>query len=962
MPSLGEVNIRVGADIKNLQRNLDKAQREVERAARNMIQLGDSLTSSLSLPILAAGAASVKFASEFEASFTKIETLVGVTGETLEQFKTGIDQISDSVGKSRKELSDALFVITSAGQRGASALETLEAASKASSIGLGATDQVARAAVASVQAYGEANLSSAEAVDKLTAIVREGNLAAEELAPTIGRVLPVAASLGVSFDEVGANIAVFTRLGVNAAEAVTSLRALLSSIANPAAEAERQLASVGLTMDDVRKSIKEKGLADTLLDLQDAFGGNIDALSNVFGSVEALTNVLGTAGAQADTYRQVLDSISNSTGIVDEGFEKFFQTSEAKMGAALVSLQNVAIDLGNIIVPVFTDVLEAVTKVFTAFGKLPEPISKTIAALALVAASSGPVLSVLGNMRLLAGSVTAAFHSIAGAGRIGVAAFVAYRQAAAAAGVQITTLTGVMPALTAAWRALNTVAKATVIGAALAVITTLVVAVSNLNKKLTETERIQRTLDDVSAKAASEIAGEKAEVEALSKIVADTNAKYEDRHRALQRLQEISPDYFKDLSLENDSYKEINVQAEKYIQNILAAARARAINAKINELEEKKLELQQQINDEIGKEGNLWDTVSEAFNRMIGNDFLSRITRARKEIELLEKQQKSLAEALSENILTSPSLVAGGGVTGRPAGGGGGIKRIAAGDLLPSTQDIQTSVAIIARELEASLNQAIPVIRIDTDAAIHPLTLLGEQFDIIENKAAAFGDSFDPIAEKLKLVENTMKSLLESGVSPYSASIEFLKEQHAELQAQYDANIEKQASMQATMEAFSEAGQAVGNAIVQSSNEASAGLAAMGRSALVAARQFVAAKLREFVAAQLVKTALASGPFGALLAPAIGAIAAAAFNSIIASLKIPAFAHGGLLTGPAVILAGEGPGTSASNPEVIAPLNKLKDMLGSHVHEVRVTGQLYGHDILISNERTAQRRSRMRGF
>jgi hypothetical protein len=59
-------------------------------------------------------------------------------------------------------------------------------------------------------------------------------------------------------------------------------------------------------------------------------------------------------------------------------------------------------------------------------------------------------------------------------------------------------------------------------------------------------------------------------------------------------------------------------------------------------------------------------------------------------------------------------------------------------------------------------------------------------------------------------------------------------------------------------------------------------------------------------------------------------------------------------------MVGEGSGTSLSNPEVIAPLNKLQQMLGGG--NVTVTGRLDGRDILISSERAGFDRNRVRGF
>ena len=53
---------------------------------------------------------------------------------------------------------------------------------------------------------------------------------------------------------------------------------------------------------------------------------------------------------------------------------------------------------------------------------------------------------------------------------------------------------------------------------------------------------------------------------------------------------------------------------------------------------------------------------------------------------------------------------------------------------------------------------------------------------------------------------------------------------------------------------------------------------------------------------------------------------------------------------------------AASNPEVVAPLNKLKDLIGdAGGGAVEVYGRLSGNDILISSERSANRRSRRTG-
>lgn len=112
-------------------------------------------------------------------------------------------------------------------------------------------------------------------------------------------------------------------------------------------------------------------------------------------------------------------------------------------------------------------------------------------------------------------------------------------------------------------------------------------------------------------------------------------------------------------------------------------------------------------------------------------------------------------------------------------------------------------------------------------------------------------------------------------------------------------------------------------------------------------------KLASMVAAYGVITLLTGGAAGAI---SLGGFLKQGFGLG----AIPQMASGGLFTGSSLAMVGEGPSTSMINPEVVAPLDKLRNMLGGNA--VTVTGRLDGRDILISSERAGFDRSRVRGF
>ena len=71
------------------------------------------------------------------------------------------------------------------------------------------------------------------------------------------------------------------------------------------------------------------------------------------------------------------------------------------------------------------------------------------------------------------------------------------------------------------------------------------------------------------------------------------------------------------------------------------------------------------------------------------------------------------------------------------------------------------------------------------------------------------------------------------------------------------------------------------------------------------------------------------------------------------------FANGGIISGPTLGLMGEYPG-ARSNPEVVAPLDKLKSMIGGGQTNVTVSGgfRLDGQDLVLALERANRNNKR----
>lgn len=335
-----------------------------------------------------AGLAGVGFATlratqtstRFEASLTKIVALVGVARDQVTQWRREILALAPAVGRGPNELAEALFVVTSAGERGAAALEIVEAAAKASAIGLGETKEVARAVTAAMQAYARAGLTAEQATDTLVATVREGNLEASELAGSLGRVLGIAAEAGVSFNELGTFVATFTRVGVNAEEAVTALRGILATVIKPAKGAQTALAKFGLSASDLRMQIRERGLTATLIDLVQTLSSDEEALAKVIPNVRALAGVLATASSQSEAFQQISDSLANSQGALATAFEETRKDAMFAFDSMKASIEGAAIAIGDELAPgaiKFADIIKTNTPLIVAIFRVTLQSIKT---------------------------------------------------------------------------------------------------------------------------------------------------------------------------------------------------------------------------------------------------------------------------------------------------------------------------------------------------------------------------------------------------------------------------------------------------------------------------------------------------------------------------------------------------------------------------------------------------------
>ena len=105
MASLGDLVVKIGADTRDLNKQLGKVQREVRGMTSNITNLGKSMTRSITLPLAALGAAAVKSAADLETLETSFISLTG-----------GAEQARDMVQQLNKFTAETPFQLEAVAQ------------------------------------------------------------------------------------------------------------------------------------------------------------------------------------------------------------------------------------------------------------------------------------------------------------------------------------------------------------------------------------------------------------------------------------------------------------------------------------------------------------------------------------------------------------------------------------------------------------------------------------------------------------------------------------------------------------------------------------------------------------------------------------------------------------------------------------------------------------------------------
>jgi len=274
-----------------------------------------------------------KGAREFvklEDGLAKVDTLLAEGQNAAIMYGDAMESMSVRFGADISVVTTGLYQAISASVDTGQALDFMTVAGKTAIGGLTDTATAVDGLTNVINAYGLGTERATHVADVFALAQKRGKTTIGEMAAVIGQVAPLAASMGVSFESVGAALATATKQGINIASATTSLRMVIASIVKPPEEAKKVLKDLGIEWG--AQTLKTKGLAGSLRYLKEGLGGNTEMMSKVLGSVEALNIALAlTSDRGMKDFVEIQDEMVTKSGEIEVAFGKMEATTGHKI-------------------------------------------------------------------------------------------------------------------------------------------------------------------------------------------------------------------------------------------------------------------------------------------------------------------------------------------------------------------------------------------------------------------------------------------------------------------------------------------------------------------------------------------------------------------------------------------------------------------------------------------------------
>ena len=393
----------------------------------------------------AVGGVTVKMAADFETTMAKVSTLT--SDGMYQSLHDGILDMSGRLGVDANEIGEAIYQGLSSGVSESNIQDFTEKMIKLSKGGFTSVTTATDLTTTALNAYGLEITETDHLMDVFITTQNKGKTTVDQLASSMGQVIPIASSLGVNIDQLGASYAILTANGISTSESGTKLKAMFEELGDSGSDVSEIL------IEQTGKSFKEltaegKSTGD-VLDILKQYADNAGiGLNELFGSSEAGSAALILAKDGAAGFNEELKGMTESSGAAAEAYAKVSDTFSEKCNKLKERFKEVGIAIGeNLIDIIEQKVLPAIEDFADWLGNLDEDqinniatmvewavkIGAVVTAFGLLTKGVGTVISVLGTVNSVISTLSGLFGGGAAAAG-GMASALGGVSSAAAAG------------------------------------------------------------------------------------------------------------------------------------------------------------------------------------------------------------------------------------------------------------------------------------------------------------------------------------------------------------------------------------------------------------------------------------------------------------------------------------------------------------------------------------------------
>lgn len=485
-----------GDQAKDTADKVEDLGKESDKSGGKVSSFGDVLKGSLAAQAISSGlrelgsaikqvgSDALEAGSNAETAMAKVSTIADTAALPMEDLQAQIIELSTKTGKSVSEIAESVYSAISGGVDTANAVAVVEKATQLATGGFTDTATAIDVLTTAINAYGLSTDDAAKLSDYLLTTQNLGKTTVDELAGSMGKVIPLASAYGVQMDNLSSAYAIMTANGIATADSTTYIKSMLKELGDSGSGVAKVLKkNTGKTFAEL--NAEGKSLGDVLAILGDSVDGDTGKFNELWSSSEAGIGALSILGSGTEKYAEVLGAMRDSAGTAESAYATMADTYEHRSEELKNTLQNLEIEGFNAFKSSVKDTMGTVNKELqsaeakAAAQKLGKTIGSAATELSKVAVKVLPVLADSLNF------------AVKNAGKLATAAISA---AVAVKGFKIaSTATTWVKSLTAAFKGFSAAVKANPIGLCITLIAGLVSAYSALDAAVdSNAEKMER--------------------------------------------------------------------------------------------------------------------------------------------------------------------------------------------------------------------------------------------------------------------------------------------------------------------------------------------------------------------------------------------------------------------------------------------------------------------------------------